>query len=58
MGCRMSLKMHFLNSHLDFFSENLGAVSAEQREIFYQDIQEIEECNQEVWNKGMIGGFR
>ena len=27
MGCNMSLKVHFLDSHLDFFPENLGAVS-------------------------------
>jgi hypothetical protein len=27
MGCNMSLKVHFLGSHLDFFPENLGAVS-------------------------------
>jgi hypothetical protein len=25
MGCNMSLKVHFLGSHLDFFPENLGA---------------------------------
>jgi len=24
MECRMSLKLHFLYSHLDFFQENLG----------------------------------
>jgi len=24
MGCNVSLKIHFLESHLDFFSENLG----------------------------------
>jgi len=29
MGCQMSLKMHFLHSHLDFFPENLGEVSDE-----------------------------
>jgi hypothetical protein len=29
MGCNMSLKMHFLDSHLAFFPENLGAVSDE-----------------------------
>ena len=39
MGYRMSLKMHFLHSHLNFFSENLGAVSEEQGEGFYQHIQ-------------------
>jgi hypothetical protein len=27
LGCAMSLKVHFLNAHLDYFSENLGAVS-------------------------------
>ena len=27
LGCSMSLKVHFLNSHLDYFPENLGAVS-------------------------------
>ena len=27
MGCRMSLKIHFLHSHLNFFPPNLGAVS-------------------------------
>ncbi|KAK4872941.1 hypothetical protein RN001_014970 [Aquatica leii] len=29
IGCNMSLKVHFLHSHLDFFPENLGAVSDE-----------------------------
>jgi len=24
MGCNMSLKVHFLDSHLDFFPENLS----------------------------------
>ncbi len=27
----MSLKIHFLDSHLDFFPDNLGAVSDEKR---------------------------
>lgn len=29
-GCKMSLKVHFLNSHIDYFPENLGAYSEEQ----------------------------
>jgi hypothetical protein len=39
MGCNtcMSLKMSFLDSHLDFLPENLGAVSDEHRERFHQD---------------------
>ena len=27
MGCNMGLKIHFLESHLDFFPDNLGEVS-------------------------------
>jgi len=30
MGCNMSLKIHFLEPHLDFFPENPGEVSDEQ----------------------------
>lgn len=33
MGCDMSLKIHFLDSHLDFFPDNLGEVSDEHGEI-------------------------
>ncbi|GBN33164.1 hypothetical protein AVEN_20146-1 [Araneus ventricosus] len=32
LGCSMTLKVHFLDSHLDYFPENLGAVSEEQGE--------------------------
>ncbi|GBO02081.1 hypothetical protein AVEN_90883-1 [Araneus ventricosus] len=42
LGCSMSLKVHFLDSQLDYFPENLGAVSEEQGERFYQDIKEME----------------
>ena len=38
----MSLKIHFLHSHLDFFPDNLGDVSDEQGERFHQDISVIE----------------
>ena len=38
----MSLKIHILHSHLDFFPENLGAVSDEDGGKFHQDIVEIE----------------
>ena len=57
MGCRMSLKMHFLHSHLDFFPENLGSVSDEQGERFHQDIQAMEERYKGVWNEGMMGDY-
>jgi hypothetical protein len=38
----MSLKVHFLDSHLDYFPANLGAISEELGERFHQDIKEME----------------
>lgn len=43
IGAKMSLKLHFLHSHLNFFKENLGAVSDEHGERFHQDIKVLEE---------------
>jgi hypothetical protein len=39
LGCNMSLKLHFLHFHLDYFPENLD-LSEEQGERFHQDIKE------------------
>jgi len=36
MGYNMSLKIHFLHSHLHFFPPNLGAVSDKHGERFHQ----------------------
>jgi len=41
LGCN-SIKLHYLYSHINFFPENLGDVSEEQRKRFHQDIQEME----------------
>jgi hypothetical protein len=57
LGCRMSIKVHFLHSHLDFFRENLGAVSEEQGEMFHQDIQMMEKCYEGKWNAAMRGDY-
>ena len=57
MGCHMFLKMHFLHLHLEFFPENLGAIDAEQGEIFQKDIQAMDEKYQWVWNEDMMGNF-
>lgn len=35
LGCNMSLKVHFLHYHLDFFPENLEDKSEEQGERFH-----------------------
>ncbi|GBO19643.1 hypothetical protein AVEN_267265-1 [Araneus ventricosus] len=37
-GCNMSLKIYFLDSHLNFFPDNCGQVSDEHGERFHPDI--------------------
>ena len=32
LGCRLSLKVHFLHAHLDYFQQNLGDMSKEHEE--------------------------
>ena len=41
-GCLMSIKLHFLDSHFEYFPENLGDYNEEQGERFHQDIKEME----------------
>ncbi|UYV85009.1 hypothetical protein LAZ67_X004242 [Cordylochernes scorpioides] len=48
LGCNMSLKIHFLHSHLDFFPDNLGAVSDEHGERFHQAISSMEKRYQDL----------
>jgi len=54
LGCNMSLNIHFLQSHLDFFPENCGAVSDEHRERFHQDISSMEKRYKGKWNCAML----
>jgi hypothetical protein len=42
MKCNMSLKLHFLDFHLNFFPQNLGELSDEHGERFHQDISIME----------------
>jgi hypothetical protein len=53
----MSLKIHFLESHLDFFPENLGEVSDEHDERFNQDIMAMEKRYQGKWTSSMLAGY-
>jgi hypothetical protein len=53
----MSLKIHFLNSRLDCFPKNFGAVSEEQGERFHQDIKKMERRYQGLWNVNMKGDY-
>ena len=43
MGCNTSLKIHFLDSHLNFSPEKLREVSDDHSERFHQDILAMEE---------------
>ena len=42
LGCNMSVKMHYLFSHIDRFPEILGSVSDEHGERFHQSMKEME----------------
>jgi hypothetical protein len=42
VGCNMSVKIHFLGSHPDYFLENCGPASVEHGEGFHQDIAAME----------------
>lgn len=57
LGCNMSLKIHFLDSHLDFFPTNLGAVSDEHGERFHQEIFTMETRYQGKWNPRMLADY-
>ena len=50
----MSLKLHFLLSHLDFFYENMGAVSDEHGERFHQDISQIGKKYSGKWSPHIL----
>jgi len=54
MEGNMSLKIHFVESHLDFFPENLGEVSDERGERFHQDILVMEKRYQGKWTSSML----
>ena len=57
LGCYMSIKIHYINSHLDVFPENLGDMSDEQGERFHQDIRVMEERYQGVWDVAMCSDY-
>jgi hypothetical protein len=53
----MSLKIHFLDSHLDFFPDNLGAVSDEHLVRFNQDISALRKRYQGQRNGKMFSVY-
>ena len=57
LGCRMSIKLYYLHSHLDKFPDNLGDVSEEQGERFHQDIKVMEDRYQGRWDSHMMSDY-
>ena len=57
LGSRMSIKLHYLFGHLDYFPENLDNVSEEQGERFHQDIKMMEERYQGRWDAHMMSDY-
>jgi hypothetical protein len=52
MGVNMSLKIHFLRSHLDFFRKNLGSTSDEQGDLKFFGDQ-----HKGFWDESMLGDY-
>ena len=57
LGCNMSVKMHYLFSHVDQFPENMGSMSYEQGEKFHQDLKEMETRYQGRWDPVMMADY-
>ena len=57
LGCRISIKLHYLLSHLDKFPDNLGDVSEEQGDRFHQDIKVMEDRYQGRWDSYMMSDY-
>jgi len=57
LGCNMSIKLHYLFSHMDRFPENLGSMSDEQGERFHQEMKEMETRYQGRWNAVMMADY-
>ena len=57
LGANMSIKVHFLHSHLDRFLTNCGDVSDKQGERFHQHIKEMETRYQGRWDTRMMADY-
>ena len=57
MGCRMSLKLHMMHSHLDFFKSKMGDYSEEHGERFHQVVMEFEKRYQGQYNERVTGDY-
>ena len=56
-GCRMSIKLHFLCWHQNFFQGNLGDISEEYGKRLHQDIERMERQYKGRWDSAMMAGY-
>lgn len=56
-GCKMSYKLHIIDSHLDFFADDCSNYSDEMGKRFHQDISLMEERYQGRFNKCMLADY-
>ena len=57
LECSMTIKLHFLHSHLDKIHENLWDVIDEHRGRFVLDIKAIEKLYQGRWGRQMMADY-
>ena len=57
LGARMSVKLHFLRSHLDYFPKYCGDFSEEQGERFHPDLRGMEERYQGLWDVKFLADY-
>ena len=57
MECNISLKDHFLHSHLPLFHENLRVVSDKHGDRFHPNIAFIEKRFKGKWSTGMLAEY-
>ena len=53
----MSVKVHFLKNHLDYFPANLGELSEEQGERFHQEIKYFEQRYMGKHSKSVLADY-
>ena len=57
LGARISIKLHYLFGHLDYFPKNRGDVCKEQGKRFHQDIRPMEKRYQGCWDSHIMPSY-
>ena len=57
MGCKISLKIHILDAHLDEFKENMDAYCKKQGKPFIRTYWISNAVSKDKYNERMIGDY-